>query len=74
MGNFFQNALDSHRGNREVAIWNLELRTIGKLVSGQQIRMMYAQQEINQLQAEIEFHDRMILAFERKLEVANQIH
>jgi hypothetical protein len=64
MGNAFRNALDSHRGNRDVAIWNLELRTIGKVVSGQHIRAICAPQEIDQLQTDIEFHDRMILAFE----------
>ena len=74
MGSVFQNALESHRGNREVAIWNLELRTIGKLVSGQLIRAICARQEIEQLQTDIEFHDRRILAFERKLEVAVQRH
>jgi hypothetical protein len=74
MGNVFHSALDSHRGNRDVAIWNLELRTTGKVVSGQHIRAICASQEIDQLQADIEFHDGMILALERKLEVLAQRH
>ena len=74
MGNAFHNALDNHRGNRDVALWNLELRTIGKMVSGQHMRAICAPQEIDQLQADIEFLDGMILALERKLEVLVQRH
>jgi hypothetical protein len=45
-----------------------------KLVSGQRIRGICAPQEISQLQTDIEFQGRMILACERKLEVALQEH
>jgi hypothetical protein len=71
MGNYVRNALDNYRSNREVAIWNLELRTIGKWVCGQFMKMISNSHDVDQLEADIKFFDQLILILERKLEVAN---
>jgi hypothetical protein len=71
MSNVFQKALDCYRGNRDVAIFNRDLRTTGKLVGGQRLRMT-TQDDIDQLTREISMYDQLISTLERKLAVSTQ--
>ena len=69
MKNVFQNALDCYRGNRDVAIFNRDLRKVGKLVGGRRIKMLHTHDDIDQLSREISMYDQLISALERKLPV-----
>lgn len=67
MSNVFQVAIDCYRGNRDVAIFNRDLRTTGKLVGGQHLRMISTPDEIDQLSRDISMYDQLICTLERKL-------
>ena len=69
MSNVFQKALDCYRGSRDVAIFSRDLRTTGKLVGGQRLRMIPTQDDIDQLSRDISMYDQLICALERKLPV-----
>ena len=70
MSNGFKKALDCYRGNRDVAIFNRDLRTTGKLVGGQRLLVVPTQNDIDQLSREISMYDQLISTLERKLSVA----
>lgn len=69
MSSVFQKAIDCYRCNRDVAIFNRDLRTTGKLVGGQHLRMISTPDDIDQLTREISMYDQLISTLERKLAV-----
>ena len=69
MSNVFQKAIDCYRGNRDVAIFDRDLRTTGKLVGGQHLRMTSTPDDIDQLSRDISMYDQLISTLERKIPV-----
>jgi hypothetical protein len=65
-----QCALESYRGNRAVAEWNLELSTEGKFVAGRHVKAVLSLSETEELLTKIAFYNRLVTTVERRLDLA----